>query len=72
LLKRILHVFKEKNITKTMDTDLLWFYVRMWDLRVTDLMQGPVYGIFTHENQHDERLLPCFSYDELFGTQATL
>lgn len=56
------------HTTKIMDTDLLWYYVRMWGLKVTDLMQGPVYGIFTEENQHDERLLPFFSYDELFGT----
>lgn len=56
------------HTTKIMDTDLLWFYVRMWNLRVTDLMQGPVYGIFTDENQDDERLLPFYNYDELFGT----
>jgi UDP-sulfoquinovose synthase len=56
------------HTTKIMDTDLLWFYVRMWSLRVTDLMQGPVYGIFTNENQHNEALFPFFSYDELFGT----
>jgi len=56
------------HTTKIMDTDLLWFYVRMWNLRVTDLMQGPVYGLFTEENVKDERLLPFFSYDELFGT----
>ena len=56
------------HTTKIMDTDLLWFYVRTWGLRVTDLMQGPVYGIFTDETQKDERLLPFFSYDEIFGT----
>lgn len=56
------------HTTKIMDTDLLWYYVRMWDLRVTDLMQGPVYGIFTDESRRDERLLPHFAYDELFGT----
>ena len=56
------------HTTKVMDTDLLWYYVRMWDLAVTDLMQGPVYGVFTDENRADARLLPCFSYDELFGT----
>lgn len=56
------------HTTKVMDTDLLWYYVRMWDLRVTDLMQGPVYGVFTNENSQDDRLLPCFAYDELFGT----
>jgi UDP-sulfoquinovose synthase len=56
------------HTTKIMDTDLLWFYVRMWDLSVTDLMQGPVYGILTEENSRDDRLLPMFNYDELFGT----
>ncbi len=56
------------HTTKIMDTDLLWFYVRMWDLRVTDLMQGPVYGLFTDENINQNQLLPFFNYDELFGT----
>ena len=56
------------HTTKIMDTDLLWYYVRMWRLRVTDLMQGPVYGIFTDESEVDDRLLTLFSYDELFGT----
>lgn len=56
------------HTTKIMDTDLLWFYVRMWDLAVTDLMQGPVYGIFTDETEDEERLFPFFNYDELFGT----
>jgi len=56
------------HTTKIMDTDLLWFYVRMWDLSVTDLMQGPVYGIFTDETGEDHELMPFFNYDELFGT----
>lgn len=56
------------HTTKIMDTDLLWYYVRMWKLAVTDLMQGPVYGIFTDQARMDDRLLPHFSYDELFGT----
>lgn len=56
------------HTTKIMDTDLLWFYVRTWGLRVTDLMQGPVYGLFTDENENHPRLLPFFNYDELFGT----
>jgi UDP-sulfoquinovose synthase len=56
------------HTTKVMDTDLLWLGVRMWDLRVTDLMQGPVYGIDTQESQIDERLRPIFNYDEIFGT----
>jgi UDP-sulfoquinovose synthase len=56
------------HTTKIMDTDLLWFYIRTWGLRVTDLMQGPVYGIFTHETEKDKRLLPFINYDEIFGT----
>ncbi|UCD79055.1 MAG: NAD-dependent epimerase/dehydratase family protein [Desulfobacterales bacterium] len=56
------------HTTKIMDTDLFWFYVRTWDLRVTDLMQGPVYGIFTVENRGHEDLYSFLNYDELFGT----
>jgi len=46
------------HTTKVMDTDLLWFGVRMWDLRVTDLMQGPVYGIDTPESSITNNLSP--------------
>ena len=56
------------HTTKIMDTDLLWFYCRVWNIRVTDLMQGPVYGLETWENEGDESLYPCFAYDEVFGT----
>jgi len=56
------------HTTKIMDTDLLWFGVRMWDLRVTDLMQGPVYGLETEEAEIDDRLQTIFNYDEVFGT----
>jgi UDP-sulfoquinovose synthase len=56
------------HTTKIQDTDLLWFYVRVWGLRVTDLMQGPVYGLRTYENDGDESLFPFFNYDEIFGT----
>jgi len=56
------------HTTKVMDTDLLWFGVRMWDLKITDLMQGPVYGIETEESAVDPRLSTIFNYDEVFGT----
>ncbi len=56
------------HTTKILDTDLLWFYVRTFGLRVTDLMQGPVYGISTAEADLDEALLPNFHYDDIFGT----
>lgn len=56
------------HTTKIQDTDLLWFYVRTWGIRVTDLMQGPVYGLWTEEADLDPRLMPNFNYDEVFGT----
>jgi len=56
------------HTSKIMDTDLLWFAVRTWDLKVTDLMQGPVYGVETEESLIDHRLNTIFNYDEIFGT----
>jgi UDP-sulfoquinovose synthase len=56
------------HTTKVLDTDLLWFYVRTYGLRVSDLMQGPVYGISTPEADLDQRLCPNFHYDDIFGT----
>ena len=56
------------HTTKVLDTDLLWFYVRTYGLRVTDLMQGPVYGISTDQADLDASLCPNFHYDDIFGT----
>jgi len=56
------------HTTKVLDTDLLWFYVRSYGLRVTDLMQGPVYGLKTKEIELDHSLSTFFHYDDIFGT----
>ena len=56
------------HLTKAQDGDMLYFYCRMWGIRVTDLNQGPVYGIETEESRQDERLVPIFNYDDIFGT----
>lgn len=56
------------HTTKVLDTDLLWFYVRTYGLRVTDLMQGPVYGLLTPEIAGNRALFPNFHYDDIFGT----
>ncbi|MDA8087142.1 MAG: NAD-dependent epimerase/dehydratase family protein [Nitrospiraceae bacterium] len=56
------------HTSKIQDTDLLWFFARTWGLSVTDLMQGPVYGISTEEDNMYPDLMPNFSYDEVFGT----
>jgi UDP-sulfoquinovose synthase len=56
------------HLTKAQDGDMLFFYCRMWDIRVTDLNQGPVYGFETEESRQDERLAPIINYDDIFGT----
>ena len=56
------------HTSKIMDTDLLWFYVRTFNLRVTDLMQGPVYGIYVNKYATDRKLETSFAYDDMFGT----
>jgi UDP-sulfoquinovose synthase len=56
------------HTTKVLDTDLLWFYVRTSNLCVTDLMQGPVYGLSTKEADLNVKLSPFFNYDDIFGT----
>jgi UDP-sulfoquinovose synthase len=56
------------HTSKIFDTDLLSFEARSSGLRVTDLMQGPVYGHDCDEPAGDERLFPHFHYDDIFGT----
>ena len=56
------------HLTKSQDSDMLYFYCRMWNIRITDLNQGPVYGIITDEMQNDESLYSIFNYDDIFGT----
>lgn len=52
---------------KILETDLMHFYVRMKGLRVTDLMQGPVYGSITESGVSPD-LGTHFYYDSIFGT----
>lgn len=56
------------HTTKVLDTDLLWFYVRTYNIRVTDLMQGPVYGLSPFVEEANSALRPNFHYDDIFGT----
>jgi len=56
------------HTSKIMDTDLLWFYARTNGIRVTDLMQGPVYGILDNKFIEDNNLQISFAYDDIFGT----
>ena len=56
------------HTSKIMITDLIWFAVRTWGLKCTDLMQGPVYGYRTEQTKVNDILSPSLYYDEIFGT----
>ena len=56
------------HTTKVLGYRPLWFYVRLYGMRVTDLMQGPVYGLETPQTITNKELLPNFHYDDFFGT----
>jgi UDP-sulfoquinovose synthase len=56
------------HLTKSQDGDMLYFYCRIWDIRITDLNQGPVYGLAINGSLPDDCLAPIFNYDDIFGT----
>ena len=56
------------HTSKIMDTDLIWFYLRLYGLKATDLMQGPVYGVYANDFSKENKLEPTFAYDDMFGT----
>lgn len=80
--RKILHPSNPASIyhlTKAQDRLLLDFYNKNDGVRVTDLLQGTVWGTQTPETALDERLINRFDYDAVFGTvlnrfvlQATL
>jgi UDP-sulfoquinovose synthase len=56
------------HLSKVHDSHNLEFGCRIWDLRVTDLNQGIVYGQETSETALDSRLATRLDYDAVFGT----
>jgi len=56
------------HTTKILDTDILEFWVRNRGIKVTDLMQGPVYGMRTEHTALSDDLGTHFWYDDMFGT----
>ncbi len=56
------------HLSKAADSLNLEFVCRVWGMRVTDLHQGVVYGINTHETILDDSLRTSFHYDHIFGT----
>ncbi len=56
------------HLSKVHDSHNLMFAAKLWNMRITDLNQGVVYGTTTDETAIDPRLATSFHYDEYFGT----
>ncbi len=56
------------HLTKVHDTNNIYFAVRSWKIRATDLNQGVVYGVNTKETKMDPILANRFDYDGIYGT----
>lgn len=56
------------HMTKCLDQLIFQFYVKNWNLRITDLHQGIVWGVETKETKLDDALVNRFDYDGIYGT----
>jgi len=56
------------HLTKAQDQLALAFFAKHEGVRVTELVQGTVWGTQTEENVRDERLINRFDYDAVYGT----
>jgi UDP-sulfoquinovose synthase len=56
------------HITKINDTNFIAMACRKWGLRVTDVMQSTIFGVYTHETMAHPALYTRFDYDAVFGT----
>ena len=54
--------------SKVHDSNNTMLACKIWGLRVTDIMQGVVYGTRIDVMQEDERLFTRLDFDEAFGT----
>jgi len=55
------------HTSKVQTSDLAWFAARVWELRITDVMQGIVYGTRT-DTMTEDVYRTRFDIDECFGT----
>jgi len=56
------------HLSKVHDSHNLMFACRAWNMRVTDLNQGIVYGLHTEETRMAPDLINRLDYDAVFGT----
>lgn len=55
------------HLTKVASTNMIDLYCRLWNIKVTDIMQGVVYGLYTPETEKTKEY-SSFFVDECFGT----
>ncbi|KGX87521.1 NAD-dependent epimerase/dehydratase family protein [Pontibacillus litoralis] len=56
------------HLSKVHDTHNIMFACKIWGIRATDLNQGIVYGLHTHETEMDPMLVNRLDYDGVYGT----
>lgn len=56
------------HLTKSLDQLVFQFYNKNWNLKITDLHQGIVWGIETKETKQAPELMNRFDYDGIYGT----
>ena len=56
------------HISKINDTNYVAMACRVWQLRITDVMQSTIFGFLTEEMNDCEELYTRCDYDHMFGT----
>jgi UDP-sulfoquinovose synthase len=56
------------HISKINDSNYLSMACRKWGLRITEVMQSTLFGVYTDEMVNCEDLYTRFDYDDIFGT----
>lgn len=56
------------HLTKVLDHQLLQFYKKNWNIPITDLHQGVVWGTQSLETRNNDILTNRFDYDGIYGT----
>jgi UDP-sulfoquinovose synthase len=56
------------HLSKVHDSHNAMFACHVWGLRITDIMQGVVFGTQIDENLQDARLFTRLDFDQCFGT----
>jgi UDP-sulfoquinovose synthase len=56
------------HISKINDTNYISLACRKWGLRVTDVMQSTIFGVYTEETHRHDALYTRFDYDAVWGT----